>query len=453
MNEPIKPRESNVRLHVVASDDPPEVNGEVVDDDWTRDLPRKKDGCLKNTFAVLCAILRHDPKYKGTFWYDELWLEPRRGEKVLDDANDYNKLMEEVELQYGLGTIPESNMYRAVELVAKERSRHPVREYIDNLVWDGIPRLSTWFKTYLGAKGDDEYLGMVGSWTLQAAVDRAFNPGCQVDYVTVLEGEQGLHKSSLLLALVPNQDWVAAHQADIGTKDSAQVFDGKWILELDEFDRLSKFEHGQVKAFITRRNDHYRRTWAKKTRTYQRQVMLMATSNRDEYVYDPTGNRRIWPAKVTKIDVDAIIRDRDQLWAEARYRQKNGERRWPTREEEERLFAPEQEQRRQQDPREQIVCDWLNDPKQAGKNEFSVNEILLGALNFPLSSRDEKAAAMLGKIMAAPMLRWEKVRCRSLSSDDNRDTSGKKRRAYVYRRPVHEQPNPPDSDIWEEDRE
>jgi predicted P-loop ATPase len=287
MTPPDKTARSRGLSLVSEVDPPPDLDGTVLKEDWTRDLPRKKTGDLKNTFAVVCAILRNDPEYRGTFWYDELWLEPRRGEQIFDDENEYLKIRERIELRYELGTISEANAYHAVHLVAKERSRHPVKAYLDGLIWDGVPRLHTWLTRYLGASGNEAYLVQVGTWTLQGAVARIYEPGCQVDYVMVLEGDQGLQKSSVLRSLVPNQDWVAAHQAELNTKDAYQVLDGKWLLEIDEVDRLSKHELGHIKAFVTRRSDHYRRTWAKKARTYHRQSMFLATCNCAEYLHDP----------------------------------------------------------------------------------------------------------------------------------------------------------------------
>src|SRR6266508_90201 len=418
---------------VAAVDPPPEVDGTVIDDDWTRDLPRNKTGELKNTFAVVCAILRQDPEYRGTFWYDELWLEPRRGEHVFDDDYEYLKLRERIELRYNLGTIAEAHAYQAVYLVAKEKPRHPVKEYLNSLVWDGVPRLGTWLKEYLGAQGDDEYLSKVGTWTLQGAVARIDEPGCQVDYVMVLEGDQGLQKSSMLRSLVPNQDWVAAHQADLSTKDAYQVLDGKWLLELDELDRLSKQDLGVIKAFVTQRSDHYRRTWAKKARTYPRQSMFIATCNCAEYLHDPTGNRRWWPVTVTWIDAEGIAAIRDQLWAEAVHRHRENERRWPTFEEEKELFRPEQEQRRQQHPWEESIGRWLDAPDQKQEEEFTAFEILTGSLKIPIADQDDKVRATLGRVMKA--LGWTKGETRKRSDEKKRDPSGKKQRVYVYRRP------------------
>lgn len=226
---------------------------------------------------------------------------------------------------------------------ADESRFHPVREYLEALAWDGTARLGTWLSTYLGAvaegETDDErariekYFAAVGTRFLISAVARAYEPGCKVDTMLILEGPQGAQKSTALRALA--KSWFSDMSIDIGNKDTYLVMRKAWIYEHAELDGITRREAGEVKAFLSRASDHFRAPYAREAAEQPRSLVFAGTVNDSAYLKDPTGSRRYWIVPVGTIDLEALRRDVDQLWAEAVHLYKQGEQWWLTREEEE----------------------------------------------------------------------------------------------------------------------
>lgn len=201
--------------------------------------------------------------------------------------------------------------------LALDNRRHPVREFLDSLEWDGTRRLDRWLVDYLGA-AESEYTRAVGSIVLIAAVRRVRQPGVKFDELLVLEGAQGGGKSSALRTLAVREDWFCD---DIPlTGDSKRVIEqlsGKWICEAGELAGLRKADVDTLKAFLSRQVDRARLAYGRLTSEHPRQSIVVGSTNLDEYLRDPTGARRFWPVRCGRIDLEAIRRDRDQLWAEA----------------------------------------------------------------------------------------------------------------------------------------
>ena len=372
---------------------------------WRSRLITNDKGAPRDIVANAAVILRCDPRFVGHLRFDELHRAPfardmpwRRGAQwwPWSDVDD-TELAHWCQL-CGVILKP-ATCASAVEMVASHHRHHAVREYLECLIWDGTPRLDMWLETYVGARIDAHaldaelsaddlnreeptpseryatYLRTVGTKWMIAAVARVYRPGCKVDHVMVLEGPQGCGKSTCFRILAGNE-WFADEIADLGTKDSAQDLRGKWIVELAEVAALKRGMLERVKAFFTRNVDHYRPSYGRRSMDFPRQCVFAGTTNADAYLADETGNRRFWPVKVTGLRLDELIRDRDQLWAEAVVRFKADESWWLDREVE--VFAAEeQDQRRQGDPWEEPILDWLS---RQTKPEHTVAEILTGAL-------------------------------------------------------------------------
>ena len=215
---------------------------------------------------------------------------------------------------------------RSVDVVAATNGFHPVREYLDALVWDQQPRLTRFASTYLGAEHTD-YTANVCAWWLISAVARIYQPGCKADHVLILEGKQGLGKSTILKILAG--DHFSDTPIDLNSKDAYSQIRGKWVVELAELDSLFKAEASRAKAFFSSPKDDYRPAYARREREQLRQVVFAGTVNGDKYLSDPTGNRRFWPVACGRLDLDALTRDRDQVWAEAVFRLRVGAKWWP----------------------------------------------------------------------------------------------------------------------------
>ncbi|MCX5478029.1 toprim domain-containing protein [Kaistia geumhonensis] len=211
---------------------------------------------------------------------------------------------------------------RAVGAVAREHRIHPVRDWLEHLRWDGTPRIETWTSTYLGA-APTPFHHTVGALWLISAVARIFRPGVKADHMLILEGPQGARKSTAIKVLA-GEDWFTDELPELGSKDAAIHMQGVWIVEIAELDAIGRAEVSRIKAFLTRTTDRFRPPYGRYTVEVPRQCVFAGTVNPDTYLRDETGNRRFWPLRCGTIDIAALARDRDQIWAEAVHRFREG---------------------------------------------------------------------------------------------------------------------------------
>jgi predicted P-loop ATPase len=239
-----------------------------------------------------------------------------------------------------------------------ENSYHPVRNYLNDLVWDGQPRVGRWLTTYAGAEYN-QYTGSAGPSWLVSGVARIFEPGCKVDHTIIFEGPQGGGKSSLFAEL--GGEFYSDDVPELGTKDAALACAGIWILELSELSAMNRADLEKIKSFISRTEDRFRPPYDRHMVTVPRQCVFCGTVNVDRYLKDETGGRRFWPIECGTIDLEKLRDDRDQLWAEAVYLYHNKFQWWPTDAEVIAEATAEQEERYQADPWEEEIQTWLSD--------------------------------------------------------------------------------------------
>jgi len=249
---------------------------------------------------------------------------------------------------------------------------HDVRDYLSGIVWDGETRLDSWLTTYLSVPATD-YVRNVGRWWMVSAVARAMNPGCKVDYCLILEGSQGLAKTSALRTLAGK--WFSdGSLGDLQGKEAGMQLQGTWIMELPEGSIFGRSNTADIKGFITKQSDDYIPKHSnRKVKVKRQNVFALTINETSDYLMDPTGNRRWWPVRVGQIQIAELERDRDQLWAEALHALKAGERWWPATEAEEALCGAEQRQRAAEDPWEGSVRIFLQD-----QDKTTVSGILTG---------------------------------------------------------------------------
>lgn len=267
------------------------------------------------------AALRSAPGISGCFAYDKMLgasvlVEPlpdlNNGNNPPHDEtlprpvrdNDVTQLQEWLQKRAGLLKLGKDTVHQAVDLRAQERAFHPVRDYLDGLVWDKRERLGNWLSYYLGAE-QSPYSKGIGRAFFVAMVARIFKPGCKPDYMVILEGPQGAMKSKVCEIIAGK--WLSDNLPDVRDgKDVSQHIQGKWLIEIGELSAMSKAETTTLKAFVTRTTERYRPSYGRKEVIQPRQCVFIGTTNDGHYLKDATGGRRFWPIKVNAIDAEAL---------------------------------------------------------------------------------------------------------------------------------------------------
>ena len=351
---------------------PPWMNGAQLD---------AKGTPLGNLFNAMVA-LRGARELDSAFGFDEMAGSPMvlhaLPGRLPDQAKPWTAPVKVTDLHVsqiqewlqgeGLTKLSKDILHQAVDLRASERAYHPVRDSLTALEWDGIERLPEWMPTYLGTEASP-YTAEIGRMMLVGMVARVMRPGCKVDHMAVLEGEQGAMKSSACRIL--GAAWFSDSLPDISAgKDVAQHLPGNWLIEIGELSAMSKADSNHLKQFISRQVEKYRPSYGRREVEQPRQCVFVGTTNAKVYLKDETGGRRFWPVAVGRIDLDSLKRDRDALFAEAYYRFRKGEKWWPDQGFERDIIMPEQEARFDADVWEDAIRSHL-----VGKSSVLVGDI------------------------------------------------------------------------------
>src|SRR5690606_17733220 len=182
----------------------------------------------------------------------------------------------------------------ALNRIAVKNGYHPVKDYLESLSWDGVPRIETAFKRYLKADAPEPYLSEISRKFFLALVTRIYQPGAKFDTLPVFEGPQGIGKTSFGEILVGKR-WHLDGLPKLTDKDAAVNIEGIWLVEFGELSSIYRSDREAAKSFITRTVDKFRPPYGHRRQDFPRQTLFYGTTDKKEYLTDDAGNRRYWP--------------------------------------------------------------------------------------------------------------------------------------------------------------
>lgn len=398
--------------------------GQFESADWRLRLVRTKEGAVKATSHNVMLILEHDEALAGLFWLDEFgnrvvldrappWAGGTRDEFTEVDALELSAWLgapERYTVALGIDLV-----MQCVEAIARRSKRHTVREYLQAVKWDGVPRVERMFVDIFGAEDNNYSLGAAKCFMV-SAVSRVLwsdpkqpSKGSKVDFMIVLEGGQGAGKTTAVLELF-GAEWYAEATESPAHKDFYQTLRGRWCIEIGEMDSFTKADVSKVKQAITTRFDVYRPSYGRTARSFRRECVFVGTVNKDDYLRDETGARRFLPVKVGRINIRELVRLRDQLWAEAVQLFTEGFAWWLLPEGAER----EQDARFSEDVWTERTMRWITGKaasrqyehlglddrgKDGAPLEFTVSDVLTYALHVDPARQGRPEATRVGSIL------------------------------------------------------
>lgn len=347
-----------------------EADEDFEDADWEKKLTVDKESKVENTVQNLMLILTNDPHYKG-FAFNEMANKVEVIDSVPWDRPSDNHFWRDADtaqmkalLDITYREFSSRNHDICFTKVADDRRFHPIRNYLNALpVWDGIERVDTLYIDYFGAE-DNVYIREASRKSLVAAIARTYHPGKKFDYVPVLNGPQGIGKSTFFDRLAKDYFSDSLTLTDMKDKSGAEKLQGYWILEMSELSGMKKADQETVKSFLSRRDDDYRPSYGRTVESHPRQCIIVGSTNAQSgFLRDITGNRRFWPIRVTgdskKKSWDLTDAEVDQIWAEALEYYNTGESLKLSKEADAIAFG-EQTRAMEKDERQGIVEEYLN---------------------------------------------------------------------------------------------
>lgn len=281
----------------------------------------------------------------------------------------------------------------ALMAISSGHQFHPVTDWLDSLVWDRTPRLDKWLSAAFDAEAN-AYHRAVGAKFLIAAVRRVRRPGCKFDYMLILEGAQGIGKSTAARVLFSDKWFSDSIPPDLSSRDAAMALLGVWCLEFGEIEHLIRNEPETIKAFLSRQSDRYRPPYERAYVERPRQGVLLGTTNSDDYLRDTTGNRRIWPVRCKSVDVRWVELNREQMWAEAVAREARGETVWLNDDDVVKDARAAQDKRMAEDAWETTVLEWA-----IGRTHVKIPDVLWNALNMPREKQTRREVLRIADIL------------------------------------------------------
>jgi putative DNA primase/helicase len=397
--KPVKP--APVRSEHVIKDKPKgkQKDRPVPEDGRTYTLYTEKNGIPSSNQFNVGLVLKHEPMFKGHFWYDEfldMFLTSWRCEKPKpwDDAS----LIELTSLMQGkfrLSKVSASVVENGMKSVANHDIRNTAQDFVKSCVWDGTARLETFFIDFCGAE-DSEFVRAVSRNFFIGMVARIMKPGVKFDNILILEGLQGVKKSTLFEAL--GGEFYSILNEDPNSKDAIISTIGKFLVELPELDFFQRASEAKKKGLLATRIDRYRPVYGKTPIDRPRSFIWVGTTNDDDYLSDLTGNRRYWPIQIERVMLDEVKDNRSNLFAEALQLYSSGSTWWEVPD----SAADEQDARVVLDPWEEAIFKQLN-----GLSELRSISTLMDTLGIPPERQSRSISNRIGRILRHN--KWKKT--------------------------------------------
>lgn len=405
---------------------------------WWDRLQRSSSGAIKPSLNNAFMVLTNHRDWKDVLGFDQyselvhkLKVPPFEGAEI-GEWRDIDDTRTKLWLSRRIGEPPDKAITDAVVLSARRNEFHELKDYLESLEHDGTARLRMMMFEYFGACTDIEfkllpqdeqdrcriYCEKAAEKWMIGAVARVLKPGCRMDNMLILEGDQGLMKSTALSVLAGK--WFIDCKLDFNNKDSLLALQGYWIVEMAELEGMNKADTSETKRFLTHLTDFYRPPYGRKVEKKPRRCVFAGTVNPDVYLKDDTGNRRFWPVRCVKVDIEKLTADRDQLWAEAVKLYGAGVK-WWVLPEEKHYFAEQQDRRFVEDAWTGRLVDYLDGELGIGELREVTTDQCLTALKLPVDRWDRQALQRVGSVLKR--LGWIR----------RRKTTGK--RTWSYFRP------------------
>ena len=367
------------------------------------EITTTRNGCekIRSTVPNLIIILERDRR-----WKSRIWLDTFRNAIEIDDVDykdtDSTRIKKWMYKYYNVHFSTECIM-ESVGYVAEENGRNPLVEWLNDIKWDGTPRMDEWLVRAVGAHDKDLTREIGRRWLIQC-IARAMQPGIKADCVLILVGPQGAKKSTTFRVLASDK-YFCDTPMDIGSSNAYMQIHRAWLYEVAELDSIRRAHNSATKAFLSAQEDTFRPPYGRMTITLKRHTVFCETTNKGEFITDMTGSRRYWPVQIGKIDTHWTEANREQIWAEAVVAFKNGEK-WYLENEAEQELEEQSSDFRQYDPWHEVIESWLH----GACGKVSTIEIMTRALNLEKYQMTRNSEMRVGDIMR--QLGYERFRTR-----------------------------------------
>lgn len=372
---------------------------------WTKGLITTQQGNPISCPANICLILRHTPLWSDHLRFNSFTGQAEYGEPQFDEFGrgsgahawgdtDDARLADFLRQEYRMAVMHLGHCTQAVDHVARDHSYDPITTWLDSLIkWDGIDRLSYFFNAFCEVV-HTPYTAFCGRSLFISLVARAYQPGCQVDTVVILESKEGARKTGL--CRIVGGPWYKALQTSFEGKDIYGALKRAWIAELAELDAFSRAGQGRIKSLLTSLADNYRPAYGRHEVEQLRRTVFIGTTNDPVYIVDPYGARRFFPMKVGKIDLGSVREFLPQLFAEAIVAYQAGEPWWTDDPEILNEANEARESVRESDPWESALKEYLKKDQE----EVMLTDIFgVACLNVPTERQTRAMQTRIGIIL------------------------------------------------------